>query len=122
MNVALYGATKKPHRYAYQAFQLLRESGHTVYPIHPVIKEIDGVRVYRNLAEIDAGIDTLTMYVGPQRQEELLDDILNTPLKRVVFNPGTENPSLQQKLQERGVAAVEGCTLVMLKTGQWENS
>lgn len=119
MNVALYGATKKPHRYAYQAFNMLREYGHTVFPIHPVIKEIDGVKVYRNLAEIEEPVDTLTLYVGPQRQADILDDILQEPLNRVIFNPGTENPELEEALQQKGVEAIEACTLVMLRTDQW---
>ena len=120
MNVALYGATGKPDRYAYMAFSLLREHGHTVFPIHPRLSVIDGVTVYKSLAEIDAPVHTLTMYIGPSRQEEAAEDILQAPLTRVVFNPGTENAALQAALEARGVTVVEGCTLVMLKTGLWD--
>jgi uncharacterized protein len=37
----------------------------------------------------------------------------------VVFNPGTENPDFEQKLEEAGIEALEACTLVMLRTGQY---
>ena len=120
MNVAIYGATKKPERYAFKAFTLLREKGHSVFPIHPKIKEIEGIPVYRSLAEIQEPLDTLTLYVGPAAQEGAVEeDILAADLKRVVFNPGTENPGLEKALGEKGVETLEACTLVMLKTGQF---
>lgn len=120
MNVAIYGATAKPERYAYKAFTLLREKGHTVFPIHPRINEIEGVSVYRTLAEIPEPVDTLTLYVGPEAQAGAVsDDILAANLRRVVFNPGTENPALQAALEAKGVEALEACTLVLLRTGQF---
>jgi uncharacterized protein len=120
MNVALYGATAKPDRYAYMAFSLLREHGHTVFPIHPRLQAVDGVGVYRDLASIEEPLDTLTLYIGPARQAEVMDDIINAPLKRVVFNPGTENPELKARLEAKGVQTLEACTLVMLKTAMWD--
>jgi hypothetical protein len=39
--------------------------------------------------------------------------------KRVIFNPGTENPALMQQLAADGMEVEEACTLVMLHTGQF---
>lgn len=120
MNVAIYGASKKPERYAFKAFSLLRENGHTVFPVHPRIKEIDGVTVYRSLKEIPEPLDTLSLYIGPAAQEgEVAGDILAADLRRVIFNPGTENPELEKSLLNKGVETLEACTLVMLKTRQF---
>ena len=46
-------------------------------------------------------IDTVTMYVGPQRQEEYYDYILSLHPKRVIFNPGTENIAFEQLLSKK---------------------
>ena len=43
MNVAVIGASAKPERYSYQAVKLLREKGHAVYPVHPSLREIEGL-------------------------------------------------------------------------------
>jgi len=56
MNVAVLGASNKPARYSYQAVKLLAEKGHAVFPIHPVISEIEGIPVFKRLADITAPI------------------------------------------------------------------
>lgn len=120
MKVAIYGASSKPERYSYKAFRMLREKGHQVFPIHIRIKEIEGVPVYRSLGDIKEPIHTLTLYMGPAAQESIMEDILSHPPQRVVFNPGTENPPFREQLEQAGVQTLEACTLVMLRTNQWE--
>ena len=119
MNVVVLGASNKQKRYSYQAVKLLAEKGHVVFPVHPAISEIDGIPVFKRLADIPAPIHTITVYLGPERSAALADDILTANAKRVIFNPGAENPDLFQRLQETGVEAMEACTLVMLKTEQF---
>jgi uncharacterized protein len=38
---------------------------------------------------------------------------------RVIFNPGTENPELEEHLAAAGIAVVHACTLVLLRTGRF---
>ena len=119
MNVAVLGASNKPARYSYQAVKLLAEQGHVVFPIHPVIAEIEGVPVFKRLADITAPIHTLTVYLAPERSAALVDEILAARPKRVIFNPGAENLNIAQRLKETGVETMNACTLVLLKTGQF---
>lgn len=115
--VAILGASAKPDRYAYKALRMLQEYGHQPLPIHPELKEVEGVHVFKDLSELPAGTDTLTIYVNPSISSSIEDKILSTPVKRVIFNPGTENSSLARKLTEKNIEVVEACTLVLLKTG-----
>jgi hypothetical protein len=39
--------------------------------------------------------------------------------RRVIFNPGTENPRLARSLRADGIEVEEACTLVLLQTGQF---
>ena len=119
MNVAVIGASNKLVRYSYQAVKLLAEKGHAVFPVHPAISEIDGMPVFKRLANISVPIHTITVYLAPERSAALADEILAARSKRVIFNPGAENPALAQRLQETGVEAMNGCTLVLLKTNQF---
>lgn len=119
MNVAVLGASNKPERYSYQAVKLLAEKGHVVFPVHPAISEIDGIPVFKRLADIFSPIHTITVYLGPERSTALADEILSLRPQRVIFNPGAENSALFKRLQETGVEALNACTLVMLKIGQF---
>ena len=120
MNVAVLGASNKPERYSHQAVVLLAQKGHVVYPIHPALAEIDGHRVFKKLADVPVPVHTVTLYVSPALSGGLAGDLLAARPARVIFNPGTENPELEEKLAAAGIAVVQACTLVLLRTGQFE--
>lgn len=116
---AVIGASPNPDRYANKAQKLLADHGHTPIPVAPKYDEIEGKTVYRSLSDIEDDIDTVTLYVGPARQEPIIEDILKKKPKRVIFNPNTENPGAYEKLKDAGITVTEACTLVLLKTGQY---
>ena len=118
--VAILGASDKPERYAFKALQLLKQHGHSVIPIHPTRKVIDGETVVANLSEITTPIDTLTLYLGPDRLKPLMNAVVALKPRRVIFNPGTELPELQGKLSDANIPFEEACTLVLLNTNQFD--
>ena len=120
MNVAVLGASNKPERYSHQAVVLLAKKGHAVFPIHPALAEIEGRKVFKKLADVPAPLHTVTMYVSPALSSGLAGEILAAKPARVVFNPGTENPELEAKLADAGIETVRACTLVLLRTGQFD--
>ena len=117
--VAILGASPKPERYAYRAFQMLREYGHRPVPINPAFDDILGEKCYRTIADAPQPIDTVTLYLGEARSNPLIDDIIAAKPRRIIMNPGAENPALGEKAEAAGIEVVEGCTLVMLSTGQF---
>ena len=119
MNVAVIGASDKPDRYSYKAVKLLEENGHKVYPVHQRIKEIEGMPVYPSIRDVVDAVDTISLYVAEDISSAIADDILAKHPRRIIFNPGAENPGLSEKAQAKGIAAVNACTLVMLKTKQF---
>ena len=120
MNVAVLGASNRPERYSFQAVKLLAEKGHAVCPVHPALATIDGVPVFKQLGDIRVPLHTLTVYVGPERSTALAAAILAVRPQRVIFNPGAENPALAQQLQAAGIQVENACTLVLLRTGQFD--
>jgi len=64
-------------------------------------------------------VDTITLYINPRNQKEWYNYFFKLKPKRVIFNPGTENPELKKSLEEKGIRALEACTLVLLRSGQY---
>jgi uncharacterized protein len=112
------GATDNPARYAYLAVQKLRRYGHEVVPVGLKEGEIEGLRILKGQPEV-GGVDTVTLYVGTRNQAPLYDYIIKLNPKRIIYNPGTENPELERIAEEKGIENVIGCTLVMLSTGEY---
>jgi predicted CoA-binding protein len=98
---------------------MLRQKGHAPYPVHPTLAEVDGLPVSPSVRAITAPVDTITVYVSPQNQQAIAGELLNSGGRRVIFNPGTENPALAEQLRQRGKEVVEACTLVLLTTAQF---
>jgi predicted CoA-binding protein len=120
MHVAVLGASPNPDRYANQAVRLLLRKGHHVVPVNPAHADIEGLRVAPDLAALaGSGVDTVTVYLNPDRTRGLGTALIGTGARRVIFNPGTESADLAAELRAAGVDVVEACTLVLLNTGQF---
>jgi hypothetical protein len=116
----IIGATPDPSRYAYLAAQMLTSYGHEIVPLSIKTGTVFGVEILdiRQRPVID-GVDTVTLYIGPQRQPEWYDYILGLKPKRIIFNPGTENEVFEKMAEEQSVEALEACTLVLLRSRQY---
>ena len=112
------GASLKPERYANMAVRKLRTHGHPVVAVGlregmigdtPVLKAVpDGSKVH-----------TVTMYLNAANQEAWRKRVLALHPRRIIFNPGAENPALAKEAELAGIEPMEACTLVLLSTGQF---
>jgi uncharacterized protein len=117
--VIIIGASDKPDRYSHKALLLLQKHGHEVVPVNPGLVSIESIPVTRDLAEVAGAVDTVTMYVAPKISSDLADKLIALKPRRVIFNPGSENPALQSTLAAAGIETQDACTLVLLRTGQY---
>lgn len=111
MKVLVFGYSENPDRYSHMAAELLKDYKHETVTINPRMEE--------ELPKIKMDYHTLTLYVNPQISDKYQDMLLKSKPKRVIFNPGTENPELEKKFEAQGAEVVIGCTLVMLRTNQF---
>ena len=119
MNVAVIGASDKPERFSYQALSLLKQKGHTVFPVHQRLKIIEGEQVYPSIKDIPDPIDTITLYVASDISTSIAADILSVKPRRIIFNPGAENLPLARQANAQGIITLDDCTLVLLRSGQF---
>lgn len=116
----IIGATPNAARYAYLAAEMLTEYDHEIVPVGIKAGEVFGNKILniREKPPIE-NVDTVTLYIGSQHQPEWYNYIFSLKPKRIIFNPGTENNTFEQLAEEQGIEALEACTLVMLRTGQF---
>ena len=117
--VVVLGASPKPERYSNQAVRALVEHGHRVIPVHPLLKKIAGVVAVPALSGVKEPVNTLTLYVGPERGKELLQEMIKLGPDRVIMNPGTESDEIEEELSANNIPVLRACTLVMLRTDQF---
>jgi uncharacterized protein len=112
------GASTKSDRYSFKAINLLVEKGHAVLAIGQNTGEVASIKIQTKMIPV-SGIHTVSLYLNAVRQRDYYNYIVEMQPKRVVFNPGTENPEFYQLLDLNGVQYEVACTLVLLATGQF---
>ncbi len=114
--VLVLGASDRPERFAFRAVKLLLANGYDVIAVGnrpnphfdtPILTRIP----------LDENIDTVCLYLNPERQKAFQNQVIRLSPQRIIFNPGTENPDFAELAQQNDIQTVEDCTLVMLNSG-----
>lgn len=112
------GASPNPVRHSYKAVTSLIRRNKKVVPVGLRKGKISGVEIMTGEPEQD-DITTVLLYVGAKGQPKFFDYILNKiHPNKIVFNPGTENPELEEMARKEKIEVVIGCALLMINSGQ----
>lgn len=114
------GASTNPERYSYKAIHFLTARNHPVYAFGQKKGAVANIPIINQREEVQIpDLDSITLYLSPANQVPYYDWLISLKPKRVIFNPGTENPAFAEKLQNAGIQTLDACTLVLLSTGQY---
>jgi predicted CoA-binding protein len=110
------GAAENPDRFSCKAVKSLDKNGYDVVAVGFRPGFIRDIEILTGKPEI-SDVDTVLLYLGAKKQAEFYDYILSLKPGRVIFNPGAENPELQDILKENGIDVLVDCALIMINTG-----
>lgn len=100
------------------AVNRLRSTQHDVVAIGRRKGTIGDIEIIVGQPELE-NVDTVTLYLNAQHQQQYYDYILSLHPKRIIFNPGAENYELEKLAEENNIKSLHACTLVMLGTRQY---
>ena len=112
------GASPNPARYSFKAVKSLLLHGFEAVAVGFRPGVIYDKFIQRGQPALE-NVHTIALYIGPQRQEEFHDYILSLHPRRGICKPGTVNEPFMKELEEMGIEVVDGCTLVMLDSGEF---
>lgn len=112
------GASAKPDRYSNRAVRMLTKNNHETIALGFEKTMIENIPIVTEWKKYE-NVNTVSLYINPQRQKEYYNYILSLKPKRIIFNPGTENVELEKLATENNIQALEACTLVLLSTEQY---
>lgn len=118
MKTLVLGASENTERYSNKAVRSLLHHQHEVLAIGKVKGQIENVAIETGFPEYK-DVDTVTLYLNLQNQKAFYDYILKLKPRRIIFNPGAENPELEQLALANGIKVEEACTLVLLSIGAY---
>lgn len=116
--VAVLGASENPNSYSNKAVQLLNQKGFEIIAVGKNQGNIGKINIQTEL-EANQKIDIITLYLSPQNQKNYYEIITQIKPKKVIFNPGAENPEFQKILEKNNISYENACSLVLLNLNQF---
>lgn len=115
-SILVLGASSNPARPGYLATRFLYNKGFSLIAISNKKGQIEDLEISDEFQKIQS-VDTITIYLKAERQRKYYDYILSLHPKRIIFNPGTENPELEMLAHENKIITITGCTIAMVSAG-----
>lgn len=110
--VAIIGASEDRGKFGNKAVRAHAAEGWTVYPVHPTADEIEGLTVYRSVADVPRPVRRVTLYVPPKVGVTLLEAIAAVEPEEFILNPGTESEAMIRQSKAVGLQPRLACSIV----------
>jgi predicted CoA-binding protein len=110
--VAVIGASSDRRKFGNKAFRAFQAEGHTVIPINPNEREVEGIATYASVTDVPGRIDMATVYVPPDIGITLLAGFEKKQIAEIWINPGAESDELIAEARRRKLNIIEACSIV----------
>lgn len=114
--ICVIGASSDRSKFGNRCVRAYVQQGWTVYPVNPREATIEGLPVYRSIAEVPAGlIDRVSVYLSAALGLKVMDEIAHRgDVGEVMLNPGADDPTVVDRARELGLNVVTGCSLIAI--------
>lgn len=111
--VAILGASSDRSKFGNKSVRAHLKQGYDVFPVNPKGGEIEGLPVYRSLADVPHDrLSRISVYLPPKVVLTLLDEIAAKPCDELWFNPGSDSSELLDRAHALGLEPIVACSIV----------
>ena len=114
LNIAVIGASKDRTKFGNKCVRAYLSKDYTVFPVNLNEEEIEGLKCYKSIKDIEGPIDIVSLYLPPEIGEKVADEIIEVKPKKVILNPGTESEAIVRKFLDAGIEVKEECSIVAI--------
>ncbi len=97
---AILGATQSRERYGYEVFDVLHRAGYQVFPVNPKYAEIDGVKCYPSLRDLEQKPEVVITALAPANTENAVDAVKELGIETIWMPPGCWSDEAVEKCRE----------------------
>ncbi len=113
--VAILGASADRSKFGNKSIRAHQQQGFTVYPVNPKGGQIEGLTVYKSLAEVPAGkLDRISVYLPPPILLHVLPEIAARGCEELWLNPGSDSDAAVNAALKLGLNVIQACSIVDL--------
>ncbi|MEX2587116.1 MAG: CoA-binding protein [Actinomycetota bacterium] len=105
-NIAVVGASSKPHRPSYGIFGYLLDAGYRVFPVNPNEKTVHGRVAYPTLESVPEPIDLVDVFRRSDQTPAVAKSAVAVGAGTLWLQQGVRNEQAAQIAQEAGLTVV----------------
>lgn len=104
--IAVVGHSDKRDRTSYQIAQFLKNAGYIVYPVNPMVSEIDGQPCYASLQEVPEPVNIVNVFRRSEYLVDVVKEAIATHAKTIWAQLGVSDPTAANLALEAGLNVV----------------
>ena len=110
--VAVIGASNDRRKFGNRAVRAYQQRGDTVIPINPHESQVEGIKAYASVLDVNEPIDMATVYVQPDVTLRLLDEFQQKGIPEIWVNPGAEDDEVMTEARRRKMNVFFACSII----------
>lgn len=119
---AVIGVSDDRSKYGNKIYRDLRDAGYTVYAVHPKNTTVEGDPCYPSVKSLPTKPDVVDVVVPPTAAMQVVQDCLEQGIKRIWFQPGSENDDAIAAAQAGGMDVVFDACIMIQKQDSFKES
>lgn len=115
-NPVFVGVSRDKKKFSYQAWAKVRQKFPNLIPVHPSMKEVDGVPCYPSLQDVPAGVDAV-IYMAPAGEAEaVVRQAVQRNIPNLWLQQKADSPEAVELAQTHGLNLVwKSCILMYIE-------
>ena len=110
--VAIIGASNDRSKFGNKAVRAFLQQGYEVWPVNPKEETIEGLPAFKDIRDVPARPDKVSVYLPPAVLLKVLPDITAKGCDELWLNPGTESDAVLAEAERLGLNVIQGCSIV----------
>src|SRR5450432_1597245 len=113
-SVAVLGASTDRSKFGNKAVRAFQRAGWRVYPVHPRAQIIEDLPSFASVEDLPERVDVMSVYLPAKVMLGLVDDLGDAQPREVWLNPGADDLSVVEAVENEGLAYKILCSIVTL--------
>ena len=115
-NIALIGASANKSKYGNIILNDLLSKDYTIFPVHPSLEDIDGLKVFKNPEEITEEVDLFVFVIPSKAGIEVTKRLYNKGYRKFWYQPGAESSEISEFLKNDPAVRFSTINCIMVNT------
>ncbi|MCC2645900.1 MAG: CoA-binding protein [Burkholderiales bacterium] len=114
---AVIGASNNRDKFGNKVLRCFIKHKKTVYPIHPIEKEIEQLRCLKSVAQLPDTVESISIITPPLLTEKIIAQAVNKGIKNIWMQPGAASQSAIDECIRNGINVIANGPCILVELG-----